>query len=241
MEVNDKIVFKYNGIELQYKVMHLDKYWLSNYVVGANTAIFNLLKIEDRFAFCAKEVGYDFARKTSDFPELESLSDLEKVVNALYQRIIKISTPKFQVGDLVMIVKREGNSSDYPCSYMDEMVQYENQIFIISKINKMSTPIMKSFISRLKYEEPFYYTLKEMDWNWSSAMLHKIGTTKNLITDINAPNITDLIDIGKINICEAPSYIDTHITNGPSLYPEKEEPKYKLNFNVKSLNFLKHD
>lgn len=247
MKENDKIVFKYDGIELQYKVTQIDKrYWLSNSKLGNNIAIFNLLKIEDRFAFCEKEIGYPIISKTADFPEVNSLKDLEKIVNALYKRIIEISTPKFNVGDLVMVVKREGEGSDYPCTYMEEMVQYENRIFTISKINKMSFYTIKSFISKLRYEEPFYYSFKGIDWNWSSAMLHKVDPGKH----ITAQDIAILADTGVVNIGEAHSCINANISaitcdkaiDGPSLYPEKsEEPEYKLNFSVKPLKFYQND
>lgn len=245
MEIHDKIVFKHNGVKLEYKPLNIsNKYWLSNFEYGNNTAIFNLLGIEDRFAFCEKEIGYSIECKTADFPEVNSLEDLEKIVNALYKRIIEISTSKFQVGDMVMVVKREGKGSDYPCSYMDEMVQYENRIFTISKINKMSTSIMKSFISKLKYEEPFYYTLEGMDWICSSAMLRKVGTIKDLAKSTPSLDKVILSDIGKVNIVGVPFYIDTNTAtgtyeaiNGPSIYPEKEEPEYKLTFKFNHLKF----
>lgn len=252
MKVNEKIVFKYNNTTLVYKVWQTgDKYILINITTDAyqtlNQAIFILLGIEDRFSFCKEEIGYSVEDKLAGFPELNSLSDLEKVVNALYRRIIEISTPKFKVGDLVMIVKREGNGSDYPCTYMDEMIQYENQIFTISKINKMSTSIIKSFTSRLRYEEPFFYTVEGNDWNWSSAMLRKVEIIGDVIKDIITPDEVVLADIGKVNIDGISSYMDVHtpvITcdkaiNGPSIYPEREESEYKLNFSIKPLKFLR--
>lgn len=246
MKVNEKIVFKYNNTTLVYKVWQTgDKYILINITTDAyqtlNQAIFILLGIEDRFSFCKEEIGYSVEDKLAGFPELNSLSDLEKVVNALYRRIIEISTPKFKVGDLVMIVKREGNGSDYPCSYMDEMVQYENRIFTISEINKMSTSIMKSFISKLKYEEPFYYTLEGVDWNWSSAMLHKV----DLVKYITAQDIAILADTGEVNLNGIPSYIDTHSpamsnqvsSSTYSCLEKSEESEYKLTFKFNHLKF----
>lgn len=237
MEVNDKIVFKYNGIELQYNVMYLDKYWLSSYVAGANTAIFNLLKIEDRFAFCAKEVGYDFASKTSDFPELESLSDLEKVVNALYKEIINKSVPKYKVGDIVRILPREGEKDDYPCIYTDIMNKYAYNLFLIKEVKELPIGQLKHYINYKKYEEPFYYMLNEdpTGCTWSSKMLSKVITADTKI----------LADIGEVNIGGVPSYIDTYspaMTDGVSSntytrLEKSEESEYKLNFNVKPLKF----
>lgn len=244
MEVNDKIVFKYNGIELQYKVMHIGKYWLSNYIAGANIAIFNLLKIEDRFAFCEKEIGYDIASKTADFPEVDSLQDLEKVVNALYKEIINKSVPKYKVGDIVRIIPREGEKGDYPFVYTDIMNKYANDLFIIKEVEKISIGQLKNYINCKKYEEPFYYMLNgdPTGCTWSSKMFSKVIKADTKIT----------ADISKVNLNVIPYDTDTHTAaitcdkitcdktiDGPSLFPEKEEPEYKLNFIVKPLNALK--
>lgn len=245
MKIGDKIVFKFNETTLKYEVVTtLNKYFFL-YALDAgstNSKIFEILKIDDIYGFCEEVIGKYIKIKSNIFPELESLSDLEIIVNALYKRILEISTPKFKVGDLVMVTKREGESSDYMCGYSDEMVQYENRIFAISKINKMSISSMKSYISRLRYEEPFYYTLEGNDWNWSSAMLHKVGIIKDLVKGETSLNKVILTDIGKVGVS---SYMDAHTTaitcdkaiDGTSLYPEKEEPEYKLNFNVKPLKF----
>jgi len=245
MKIGDKIVFKFNETTLKYQVVTtLDKrFFLYNLNVdSANSKIFEILEIDDIYGFYEKVVDKYIKDKLNTFPELESLSDLERVVNALYERILEISTPKFKVGDLVMVAKREEKSSDYTCSYTDEMVQYENRIFAISEINKMSIPIMKSYIPRLRYEEPFYYTLEGNDWKWSSAMLHKVGTIKDSIKGVTSLDKVILTDIGEVGVS---SYMDAHTTeitcdkaiDGISLYPEKEEPEYKLNFNVKPLKF----
>lgn len=245
MKIGDKIVFKFNETTLKYEVVtSLDKhFFLCNLDKGSpNSKIFEILEIDDRYGFCEEVIGKYIKKQSNVFPELESLSDLERVVNALYERILEISTPKFKVGDLVMVAKREGESSDYVCNYNDEMVQYENRIFAISKINKMSIPSIKSYISRLRYEEPFYYTLEGNSWNWSSAMLHKVGTIKDSIKGVASLDKVILTDIGEVGIS---SYMGAHTTaitcdkaiDGTSLYPEKEEPEYKLNFNVKPLKF----
>lgn len=85
MQNHDELVFHYNGKTLNYQVICggnvciLDIHGPFN-----NSEIFNLLGIKDRYAFCKDIVGY---RSQGDFPEMKSLEDLEKVVNALYKRI----------------------------------------------------------------------------------------------------------------------------------------------------------
>lgn len=241
MKENDKIVFKYDGIELQYKVTQIDKRcWLSNSKLGNNIAIFNLLKIEDRFAFCEKEIGYPIISKTANFPEVNSLNDLEKIVDALYKRILELSKPKFNVGDIVIVVKREGDGSDYPYYYSNGMVSCENQLFTIEEVCQIPINKIRSEMQRSKYEEPFYYIIEGSSSYWSSAMLRKVGIIKD------QPDVKILTDIGEIDL-RIPSYIDTHspaICDGVSsstysCLEKSEEPEYKLNFNVKPLKFLK--
>lgn len=87
MQNHDIITFHYNGKTLKYQVVGADnKYILCirEHGVYLNSEIFNLLGIEDKNAFCEDIVGY---HSEGDFPEMKSLEDLEKIVNALYQRI----------------------------------------------------------------------------------------------------------------------------------------------------------
>lgn len=248
MNQSDTITFKFNGETLKYRVSNsLDKDFflviLNEH--STNDKIFKILGIDDTYGFCEEVLGRSIKDRSHIFPELDSLSDLEKVVDALYQRIIKISTPKFQIGNLVMVVKREGDEGDYPCSYTDEMLQYENRIFTINEVHEMSIPFMKKHIPRLKYEEPFFYSFVGVDWNWSSGMLRKIEIVKDAVKDITAQYGVTLADIGKVNIDGVHSYVDTHtpitydgVISGPSLYPEKsEESEYKLTFKFNHLKF----
>lgn len=85
MQNHDEIVFHYNGKTLNYQVICASGVCILS-VNGPfnNSEIFNLLGIKDKYAFCENIVGY---RSTGDFPEMKSLEDLEKVVNALYKKI----------------------------------------------------------------------------------------------------------------------------------------------------------
>lgn len=85
MQNHDEIVFHYNGKTLNYQVICSHSVWiLCPLGLFSNSEIFNLLGIKDKYAFCENIVGY---RSFGDFPEMKSLEDLEKVVNALHRKI----------------------------------------------------------------------------------------------------------------------------------------------------------
>jgi hypothetical protein len=86
MQNHDEIVFHYNGKTLNYQVVCACDVCILSANGGTynNSEIFNLLGIKNKYAFCEDIVGY---RSVGDFPEMKSLKDLEKVVNALYRII----------------------------------------------------------------------------------------------------------------------------------------------------------
>lgn len=85
MRNHDELVFHYNGKTLNYQVIcSCGVCILSIHGPFDNGEIFKLLGIKDKYAFCEDIVGY---RSKGDFPEMKSLEDLEKVVDALYKRI----------------------------------------------------------------------------------------------------------------------------------------------------------
>lgn len=185
MKKNNIIVFKYKGTTLNYKVVEVTKecYFLAS-SHGINEQIFTLLKIEDKFAFCENVIGYPIANKDADFPEVKTLEDLEKIVDALYQRIIDISTPKFKEGERVIIKSRTGKSTDYPRAYTDEMTDFIGYIAHIKKVNIMSSIQLRNAINDKYYEEPYDYELLSSDssiegYYWCSAMFESVSKAKD--------------------------------------------------------------
>lgn len=85
MQNHDEVVFRYKEKTLNYQVICAHNVCiLSIHGPLNNSEIFNLLEIKDKNAFCENIVGY---RSEGNFPQMKSLEDLEKVVNALYSRI----------------------------------------------------------------------------------------------------------------------------------------------------------
>lgn len=242
MEINDKIIFKFYGTTLEYEVASglSGRFFLSilNKRLGYNNStIFETLGIDDRYGFCEKVTGKSIKDNMSHFPELNSLEDLEKVVSALYQEIINKSVPKYKEGDIVKILPRQGAECDYPNSYIEDMEKYANGLYTIKRVSRYTVKQLKYYIKCEKYEEPFYYILNELGaYIWSSKMFSKV-------------DIKIAADTGFININAIPNYIasDAFIAYNEKINKLKNEKdnsdssEYKLNFNVKLLNFLKHD
>ena len=73
--------------------------------------------------------------------------------------------PKFQVGDVVTVAKREGKERDYPFCFTDEMTEFEGKRFKIKSLWFSERDLEREY-----YEEPFLYRLNSIDYTWSSAM-----------------------------------------------------------------------
>lgn len=71
-------------------IMHGLKYYINTGLDGyfascisdTNSAIFTLLKIEDKYGFCSNIVGYDVPR-IGKFPYFKTLVDINKVIHVL--------------------------------------------------------------------------------------------------------------------------------------------------------------
>lgn len=205
MKVNDKIVFKYNGTTLNYKVVqniYHNTYYLSGCDVK-NDKIFDLLGISDRFSFCSAMVGYTLTNTCVTFPEVKTLEDLEKIVNALYQRIIDISTPKFEEGAIVKILPKDGFSLDYPFGYTSTMEEFANTTTTICGLEKiLSVDALKDCIDFEKYEEPFHYVLKGNEFTWASSMLESANEDETKKEEVLPPkfNIGEKVKIKMLDL-----------------------------------------
>lgn len=204
MKENDIIVFKYEGTTLSYKVVqNIDHntYYLSCCGVK-NDKIFDLLGISDRFSFCSAIVGYTLTNTSVAFPEVNTSKDLEKIVDALYQRIIDISTPKFKEGEMVKILPKDGSELSYPNGYVIEMTRFANSTDTIANVNKMSVDLLKRCISLEKYQEPFGYCLQDHSFVWTSAMLESANKDEIKKEEVLPPkfNIGDKVKIKMLDL-----------------------------------------
>lgn len=203
MKLKDRIVFKYNGTPLNYTVEKHIGYYL--YCSGEpNDKIFHLLSIPDKFSFCENIIGHSIENSIKEsltFPEVNNLEDLEKIVDALYQRIIDLSTPKFKVGDKVKILPKSKGIQDYPCSYVPQMEKFSDTTTIIKHVQKISVTRLKNYISLAKYEEPFYYLLKDIGFNWTSAMLESVSKIEDKKEDVSPRkfNIGNKVKVKTLN------------------------------------------
>lgn len=230
MKRNDYVVFKYNGTTLKYQIVEGSTGWfLAIRPMGLNRQIFILLEIENRFTFCEEAIGYSIKDTTVDFPQVKTLEDLEKIVNALYQCILDISTPKFKKGEIVKILSKDGPSSDYPCGYMPKMEEFANTTTIILKVRKMSSVNeLGQYMQSEKYEEPFLYDLNGNVFSWSSAMLELVSNDKDKKEKRNPPkfNIGDKV---KVKILDQHHTYGVHLNCGMLRYSGQE-------FEIKSYN-----
>lgn len=266
MKEGDIIIFKYEGTTLKYTVYRgVHGYFLNSESGDLNRKIFILLKIEDRFAFCGNIIGYKITNTGVDFPVIDNLENLEKIVNALYQRIIDISIPKFKKGEKVKIVPKCGSRSDYPFLYTQEMEKLVNITDTIVNINKVSIGVLKQIIYLEKYQEPFTYCLQNHLFAWASAMLEPVnedeaeGETKKTISEPHDLSVmqkesVEIYDTTKADsILLPPKLAKTDIntqtvtfgniktTTGTISFEEEKDSNidYKLNFTVNSLDFKK--
>lgn len=89
--------------------------------------------------------------------------------------------PLFKVGDKVRIKKRTGGEYEYKFTFTDEMAKYAGAIVTIKSVeadyycgDKCKVP-----------DDNALYTLKELQWSWSSGMLEKVSSNSPLIV-VNA-------------------------------------------------------
>lgn len=80
----------------------------------------------------------------------------------------------YKIGDKVLIKSKlddNGNEFDYPCGFTDSMIRnYGGKICTINCVYNISNGF---YDNRKFYEEPYFYSLKENGYNWSSAMFEK--------------------------------------------------------------------
>lgn len=107
------------------------------------------------------------------FPEFECASDLTKFVIDIYKK------SRYNVGDSVRIISREGDGDDYPFYYADEMSAMAGQVFQIKRIEIADY----SDVDTEKYHgDPHKYFLNEsQSWQWHSSMFTKDVSVQSTI------------------------------------------------------------
>jgi hypothetical protein len=114
LKEGDHVNFDIKGTVLNYYVKTTgNRGWFLNRRGGlANSAVFGLLEISEKYHFVSQVLGYPIARE-GDFPYVNSLSELGKVIEALQSRCKVINMEsreaeekvnyfgKFSVGDVV--------------------------------------------------------------------------------------------------------------------------------------------
>ena len=74
--------------------------------------------------------------------------------------------PKYKVGDVVTIKKREGTSTDYSFCFVDAMAALSGKQFKVTKVSKDMFPPTRKFP-----DDGFRYHLNDPgDYNWASSM-----------------------------------------------------------------------
>lgn len=135
-------------------------YYLNNDCC-ANYAVFEKFD-KDRYDW-AKEFG---STCSGDFPEFRSLQELTKFVISIYEE------PEFKKGDYVTINERYLTASDYPASFVDDMVKLSGKTFLV---NGFSTTVAAE--GRKAYNgDPHWYYLETPRYGcftWHSSMFRK--------------------------------------------------------------------
>jgi hypothetical protein len=149
-----------HGYEHDVRKGSAETYWLNNSSL-ANCAVFEKFD-KDK---------YDWARKfgstcSGDFPEFRSLQELTKFVISIYEE------PEFKKGDYVTINERELTATDYPASFVDDMVKLSGKTFLVDGFS-----ITEADEERKAYNgDPHWYYLRTPSygiWTWHSSMFRK--------------------------------------------------------------------
>lgn len=128
--------------------------------------LFSGFRIKDRIQYCKK---FDDKCSTGYFPEHSSLDALKKTVLSFFDLNTDITIPsKYKVGDKVVIRSKyhlDSNSDDYPGLFTEKMIKLGGETVTISSVNFTTSSKYSKH-----YHEPYFYQVKENDWNWSSEM-----------------------------------------------------------------------
>lgn len=77
--------------------------------------------------------------------------------------------PKFNIGDEITINFISGTESfDYPCGFVNGMMEYHGKKFKIESIDKLRTNQSNRKLSFLW--DGYEYKLKGISWNWTTSM-----------------------------------------------------------------------
>lgn len=135
-------------------------YYLNNDCC-ANYAVFEKFD-KDRYDW-AKEFGSTYS---GDFPEFRSLQELTKFVISIYEE------PEFKKGDYVTINERYLTATDYPASFVDDMVKLSGKTFLV---HDSCTTVADE--ERKAYNgDPHWYYLETPRYGcftWHSSMFRK--------------------------------------------------------------------
>ena len=145
-----------------------------------------------KIEYCKK---HDLECLDGIFPVHSSLEALKRTLLSFFNLNTDIKIPSiYKVGDKVRIKSKydlNSSSSDYPCSFMEGMLDKGGDIYTISSIHTYESHSIRTL---RHYKEPYYYTLKETSYNWSAAMFEdKIKELKSDQKDsVKITSIKDL-------------------------------------------------
>lgn len=158
-----------------------DRYIEFNNHHGSVDTLFSGFGIEDPLQYCRK---FNTECPSGKFPEHSSLDALKKTVLSFFNLNTEIAIPsKYKVGDKVVIRSKYHSGSkdvDYPGLFTEKMIKLGGEIVTISSVNFTTSSKYSKH-----YHEPYFYRVKENDWNWSSEMFEdKVVDSKIQIKEI---------------------------------------------------------
>lgn len=129
----------------------------------------------------------------------------------------KITSPKFKEGDIVEVLPREGESSDYSHAYVSDMLQYAGKRATIVYVRRDTS----SRIMGRRGDDGYCYILDvdKGDWNWSSSALKAVSPREPDKKDMASTEAT-------------PIKSDQERPECPYSLIRESQENYNLNFNM---------
>lgn len=148
---------------------------------GSNRGYFLCIpgvKNDQIFAHLNIPIGskYDFCPegclRIGDFPEYDSLENLQKCLIKLYE------TPFLKVGDIVRVKHKEGEGIRYPYCFDTPMAELEGKEFTVMSIEKDTS---NAYVNRPFFNgdiQRYYLDGEASGWNWHKSMLQLVERAK---------------------------------------------------------------